>query len=225
MNTTIEKAAPASLETMIIKAIEVGNVETIEKMLALKERVDKENARKAFKEAFADWQGNKPEIKKTKAGWNANYYYAPLASIQKQVDPVLSNTRITYRWEHEQKEKEIRVTCVLSHIDGHEERTSITVPHDGSGGKNAIQAVGSAVSYGERYTLLGALGLSADDDDDGKEAKKAPAKLPELTPKHKHWKAIIEGIKAGQTTIEALKAKKYTISEKTENQLKEELTK
>jgi hypothetical protein len=40
---------------------------------------------------------------------------------------------------------------------------------DTSGSKNSIQAVGSTVSYLERYTLLAATGLAAkDQDDDGR---------------------------------------------------------
>ena len=46
---------------------------------------------------------------------------------------------------------------------------------DGSGGKNAIQAIGSTVSYLERYTLLAATGLATEDqDDDGRGANPVP---------------------------------------------------
>src|SRR5690606_5500273 len=38
---------------------------------------------------------------------------------------------------------------------------------DSSGSKNAIQAIGSTLTYLQRYTLIQALGLAASDDDDG----------------------------------------------------------
>mgnify|MGYP000541184124 FL=1 len=60
------------------------------------------------------------------------------------------------------------VTCILSHRDGHSEESSLSGPADASGSKNAIQAIGSTLTYLQRYTLVQALGLAAGDDDDGK---------------------------------------------------------
>ncbi len=42
----------------------------------------------------------------------------------------------------------------------------LTLP-DNSGGKNSIQAIGSAVTYLQRYTLLLLCGLAAHEHDDG----------------------------------------------------------
>ena len=63
----------------------------------------------------------------------------------------------------------ITVTCILSHIEGHSESTTLSSIADGSGNKNSIQGIGSTVTYLERYTLTGVLGLtSADSDMDGR---------------------------------------------------------
>ena len=53
------------------------------------------------------------------------------------------------------------MTCVLSHRDGHFEETTLTAGRDDSGKKNAIQQVGSTITYLQRYTLKAALGLAA----------------------------------------------------------------
>jgi hypothetical protein len=51
---------------------------------------------------------------------------------------------------------------------GHFEETSITAEADVSGSKNPIQAVGSTISYLERYSILALTGLSTKDmDTDG----------------------------------------------------------
>jgi hypothetical protein len=76
-------------------------------------------------------------------------------------------------------DKDIEVTCILTHKQGHSEETTMTGPVDYSGFKNAIQSRGSSTTYLERYTLIGALGLvTADTDNDGgkkeKEGKKPP---------------------------------------------------
>jgi hypothetical protein len=58
------------------------------------------------------------------------------------------------------------VTCVISHGDGYFEENSLAAAQDDSGNKNSIQAVGSTVTYLERYTLKAALGLAVATDDD-----------------------------------------------------------
>jgi hypothetical protein len=51
---------------------------------------------------------------------------------------------------------------------GHSESTSLSASPDTSGSKNAIQAIGSTVSYLQRYTILALTGLATEDmDDDG----------------------------------------------------------
>ena len=60
------------------------------------------------------------------------------------------------------------VTCTLTHEQGHSESVTLSAPFDTSGSKNAIQAIGSTITYLERYTLLAITGLSASDmEDDG----------------------------------------------------------
>lgn len=51
---------------------------------------------------------------------------------------------------------------------GHSEETSLEAPEDHSGNKNNIQAIGSAATYLQRYTLKLALGLASAHDDDAK---------------------------------------------------------
>ena len=53
------------------------------------------------------------------------------------------------------------------------EETSLEADNDESGNKNAIQAVGSAATYLQRYTLKLALGLAASNDDDAQGAAEA----------------------------------------------------
>lgn len=66
----------------------------------------------------------------------------------------------------------ITVTGILSHREGHSEETTMELPCDQSGSKNAVQAVGSSTSYGKRYVAMALLNLTSrlsdDRDDDGK---------------------------------------------------------
>src|SRR5690606_16446095 len=54
----------------------------------------------------------------------------------------------------------------LTHKSGHREETTIKLPADPSGNKNAVQAVASSVSYGKRYTAGALLNLTSHAEDD-----------------------------------------------------------
>jgi hypothetical protein len=78
-------------------------------------------------------------------------------------------------------EGKIIVTGMLSHREGHAEETTVTLMHDSSGSKNAVQAVGSSLSYGKRYAAGLLLNItSRGEDDDGHEAGK-PEAPPTIT--------------------------------------------
>jgi hypothetical protein len=68
----------------------------------------------------------------------------------------------------------ITVTATLSHKGGHREETTITLQHDSSGSKNPIQAIGSSIAYGKKYTAGLLLNITSrapgDSDDDGTKA-------------------------------------------------------
>jgi hypothetical protein len=164
---------PVDLISQAINKGLTGN--ELEKLLSLQERWEANQARKAFFEAFTNFQSECPDLRKTKevSFGNTKYNYAPLADVTRQIGKVLKQHDLSYRWEINDTEKEIKVSCLISHIDGHTERTTMTASPDTSGSKNPIQARGSAIEYLKRYTLIGALGIStADTDIDGR--------LPEL---------------------------------------------
>jgi hypothetical protein len=153
--------------TMLAQAVDKGmSPETIDKLMALAERWDATNARKAFDRAIAAAKAEiKPVIRNAK-GHN-NKAYADFAAIAQAVDPIISKHGLSYRFRTTQDDK-IKVTCVLSHEAGHYEETTLAGPSDTTGNKNAIQAIGSTLTYLQRYSLVQALGLAAANDDDGK---------------------------------------------------------
>jgi hypothetical protein len=161
---------------LISQAIDKGlGVEELGKLMDLQERWQANQARMLFFEAFTNFQSDIPELRKTKAVefGNTKYNYAPLGDITRQIGKVVKAHGLSYRWEIQDTSTEIKVTCLVSHVSGHTERTTMQANPDTSGSKNPIQARGSAIEYLKRYTLIGALGLStADSDIDGR--------LPEL---------------------------------------------
>jgi len=144
---------------------------------------EKRQAEKAYNKAISDFKSNPPEIiKESKVDFESpkgrtHYKYANLANVIEKVTPELSKHGLSVSWRTAQNGK-VSVTCRISHELGHYEETTLQADNDNTGNKNPIQALGSAVSYLQRYSVLCLLGLAcADADDDGRstpEAKPAP---------------------------------------------------
>ena len=163
---------------MLDRAVASGaDVVTLERLMALHERWEASNARKAFNQAIAAAKGAIPAIFKDKlvdftgkTGMRTTYRHETLTQIAKVVDPILNSHGLSYRFRSAQENGRVRVTCILSHVDGYSEETTLKASEDHSGNKNSIQAIGSTATFLQRYTLKLALGLATTNDDDGKAA-------------------------------------------------------
>lgn len=177
METTTQQLTVNQPSNLIAQAIEKGaDIQTLEKLMALQERWEATQARKLFFSALSEFQKKVPVLKKTKlvSFKDVKYKYAPLSEITKQIQVLLGQCGLTYRWEIKEDAANITVTCIITHNAGHTESTSMSSLADKSGSKNDIQARGSTITYLERYTLLGALGISsADTDLDGRNTQKS----------------------------------------------------
>jgi hypothetical protein len=149
--------------------------ETLERLLALQERWEASQARKAFDEAMANAKAEIPTIKKnrvvdfTSSKGRTHYKHEDLAEVARTVNPILSKFGLSYRFRTSSAIGEpISVTCVVSHRLGYSEENTLVGPRDDSGNKNSLQQVGSTLTYLQRMTLKAALGLAAAEDDDGK---------------------------------------------------------
>lgn len=151
-----------------------ADIGKLEALMNLQLRWEANEAKKAFVAAMNAFKADSPEIvKNAKVAYDqVAYNYATLDHVCKQITQALSKHDISHRWRVVQEtDKLIRVTCILTHSMGHSEETTLSGMPDTSGSKNAIQAIGSAVTYLERYTLLAATGLAAaNGDNDGRGA-------------------------------------------------------
>ncbi|ULB09960.1 ERF family protein [Cereibacter azotoformans] len=142
----------------------------------LQERHAANMARAAFDNAIAAAKAEIPPIRKNRkvdfnsAKGRTTYEFEDLAEIVRTVDPILSRHGLSYRFRTHVSGQNVEVICILSHRDGHSEETSLPAQADNSGSKNAIQAVGSTLTYLQRYLLKAALGLAVSSDDDARAA-------------------------------------------------------
>lgn len=164
--------AAQSPSALIALAIKTGaDVEKLERLFDLETRWREREARAAYYRAKSAFQAACPPIQKSQTA-NAgkfSYKYASLSDVVKSIRDTLAEHGLSYRWEVIDTPERIEVKCIVSHVDGHSEATSLGAVPDDSGAKNQIQQRGSTLTYLQRYTLIGALGLSsADEDDDGR---------------------------------------------------------
>lgn len=173
------------------------DVAKLQALLEVKERWEKNEARKAFVAALNAFKSNPPELSKNKhvmfetQKGRTEYDHATLDNVSLNIGRALSQHGLSHRWDVEQKEGGIiKVTCVLTHCQGHSERVPMEGMPDISGGKNSIQGIGSTVTYLQRYTLLAATGMAVkDQDDDGEGAAKAVEKEP-IRVSEQVWKRL-----------------------------------
>lgn len=164
---------------MLDRAITSGaSVETLEKLMSLQERWEKNQARKAFDDAMAAAKAEIPVISKnrtvdfTSSKGRTHYRHEDLAEVARTVNPILSKHGLSYRFKTQSAPNEpIVVTCIVSHRLGYFEENTLTAGHDDSGNKNHIQQIGSTLTYLQRMTLKAALGLAAAEDDDGQKSE------------------------------------------------------
>lgn len=143
-----------------------ADVDKLERLMEMQIKWEARQSQREYVEALSAFQSKCPVIKKMKQGHN--YKYAPLSDIITQIKDALRACGLSYRFEQNHTSG-ITVKCVVTHTGGHSEFTEMSADADVSGSKNAVQAIGSTVTYLQRYTLIGALGITtADEDMDGR---------------------------------------------------------
>lgn len=179
----VAPAAPQETAT-ILSVIERAaldprvDIDRLERLMQMHERSMERQAKAAYAAALAAMQPDLPVIAergaiKNNAG-KVQSTYALWADLNEAIKPVLARHGFALSFRTGQRDGKIVVTGILSHRDGHSEETTIDLPVDGSGSKNAVQAIGSSTSYGQRYTARALLNLTSrlaeDADDDGRAA-------------------------------------------------------
>lgn len=193
--------------TLLQQAVEKGvDMAQLEKLMELQERWEAKQAKKSFLDALSQFQTKVPVLKKTKTakvqtktGGSFSYKYADLGGISQSIKNALNECGLSYRWEFKDNAGKMEVTCLVSHRDGHTETSTMEAAMDNSGAKNDIQQKGSTQTYLQRYTLIGALGLStADEDNDGKGSPGKQKADFEQTEEEimDQWKQTLAGVKS-----------------------------
>jgi len=156
------------------------DIDKMERLIEMQERVQRRNAEVAFYDALAVMQPQLPVITekggiKDRSG-KIQSTYALWEDINEAISPILSDHGFSLTFKGRTEDGKFITVGILAHRDGHRETTEVELPADNSGSKNAVQAIGSAKSYGKRYAAFDLLNITTRGaDDDGKAAGNAQA--------------------------------------------------
>lgn len=171
------KAVTAQQDTSIMAVISRAasdptcDIDKLERLMAMHERMQARDAEAEFNAAMAAMQSDIPSIAERGAivvNGQKRSDYATFEDINDVIKPIMQahGFAITFKVEH--SSGGLSVTGILMHRAGHRESTTMLLPLDTSGSKNAVQAVGSSTSYGKRYVMSALLNLTTrGEDDDG----------------------------------------------------------
>jgi len=180
----VQASEPVSYSDSLLQVIAAAardpnvDIDKMERLLQMQERVQARDAEEAFNIAFSAMQPELPHITvKNKIVHNGKVIseYADWPSISKAITPVLSQHGFSLNFGGSNTATEKTTVAKLRHIGGHVEVNEITLPNDTSGAKNKVQAIGSSSTYGQRYTACPLVGVVVHgEDDDGQSAGNTP---------------------------------------------------
>lgn len=172
------------------------DVEKLERLIAMQERIMRHNAKAAFDSAFAKMQPEIPIIDehgRIEVKGTIRSTYAPLEDIHEVIKPITATYGFAVRHRTEwpaDRPGIIRIVGILSHEQGHSEETVFEAPMDRSDYRTDIQSMGSTVSYGRRYTTLDLLNIATRKADNNGHSKREEE--PEVPDGFEAWCATLE---------------------------------
>lgn len=226
-----ELTPPTDLLSLIAKVVSDPrvDVEKIERLLAMQERVVADQRHAAFTAAMARVAPQLPEIERL--GTSHHGKYARDVDIDRVLRPIISKEGLSLSFDSVPAEGKVRVICKLSHAEGYSEVKQIDLPIDNSGSKNGAQAIISTVSYGRRaLTKMFFNLMEQGEDTDGndptlitdEQAKDIRVMLQDTKSDEKNFLQLIAGVDKIENImardlkriINALETKKRLIDEK-----------
>jgi len=163
-------------QTLLNIAIEKGaDLEKLEKLMDLQIKWESNQARKAYHVAMAAFKAHLPTVVKDKTNSQYKSKYASEDALINTINPELSKHGLSATFDFAQTGDEIKVTCNITHADGHRESVSLSGKADGSGSKNPLQQIKSTTTYLRKATFEAITGIASSDneaDDDGNGASR-----------------------------------------------------
>lgn len=166
--------APTDVLSLLERAIDKGiDVDSLEKLVALHERLQDREAAKAFVVALAEFQNECPPIPREKPvefvsdrGGKVRYNYATFEVVAETVRPLLYKHGLAMSFPREVVDGVEYVVFLLQHRDGHSTRTLYPAPPGGTGLMSPAQKTAGGNTTAKRHAMINGLALATCDPDD-----------------------------------------------------------
>lgn len=175
----VVQADSASIMEIIARAASDPSVdvEKLERLAGLYERISDKNAEVAFNQAMNEAQGKIGPVFARAKNSQTNSKYATFADIDKKVRPIYTahGFSLSFNTADGAPDNHVRVTCRVAHSAGHSILYQADMPADGKGAKGGdvmtkTHATGAAFTYGQRYLFKLIFNVAVSVDDDGNRA-------------------------------------------------------
>lgn len=193
--TALATAPDVSLDSSLLEVISKAardpacDVDKMERLLQMQERVQERGAVVAFADAFAQVQPMLPIITMNGQIIHKGVVISEFSdwpNINKVITPILAEFgfSLSFKPAKASASHMVAVTAILRHRLGHQDEATVELPTDTSGAKNAPQAVGSSLTYAKRYggVLILNLTIEGEDDDATSAAPKVQVQAPRDNP-------------------------------------------
>ena len=157
------------------------DIEKLERLMAMKERMDAKEAETAFAAALARVQAKMGRIGTDALNKQTGSRYATYGALDKALRPLYTEEGFSLSFGTEPApDGMVGVVCYVSHQAGHTREYRAQVPSDGKGLKGnsmmtSTHAFGSGTSYGMRYLLKMVFNVAVGEEDDDGNTASAPA--------------------------------------------------
>lgn len=174
---------PQAQAVSIIQVIERAvmnpdiDVEKMERLLAMQERVLDRESMQRFNEGMNDAQKELRPVAADASNPQTKSKYASYHALDGALRPIYSRNgfSLSFGTADGAPESYVRVVCDVMHIGGYTKRYHVDMPADGKGAKGGdvmtkTHAFGAATSYGRRYLVSMIFNISVGEDNDGNNA-------------------------------------------------------
>lgn len=165
------------------------DIEKFERLIELQNKERSRQAREAYYADMAMLQSEMPTVAENgqiKVNGQVRSRYAKHEDIVSVCRPLMQKYGFSFSAKTDFTGGQLIIEGIVAHKLGHTEETKMVLPFDNSGSKNAVQAVGSSVSYGRRYVFSMLFNVTTGEDDDGQRAQTSQAsRIPAPASKEK----------------------------------------
>jgi hypothetical protein len=178
------------------------DMDKMERLLAMKERVDARNAETEFNDSMSHVQSQMRRIEADAVNPQTRSKYATYGQLDRALRPIYTSGgfALSFNTGDGGPAEYVRVLCHVTHKAGHTRMYKIDMPADGKGAKGndvmtKTHAVGSGAQYGMRYLLKMIFNVAiGENDDDGNGGETAEYLKPEFA----DWNSKVDACHTAQ---------------------------